>query len=76
MFFLNNGRTKEDGSLLRIHSKNDIIDLIPDYRYCVLLEHQKYNLTHEVTMNLSDNIRYSIYSPFTIKDYEEKLYDD
>lgn len=73
LFFLNSDRTKEQGSLLKIFNQNGDIEIVPSHEYCVILEHQKYNLIHEVTLNLSDDVRYSIYSPFTIKDYEEKL---
>jgi hypothetical protein len=73
LFFLNGDRTQEQGSLLKVYKQNETIDILPNYEYCIALEHQKYNLTHEVTKNLSDDVRYSIYSPFTIKDYEEKL---
>jgi Rps23 Pro-64 3,4-dihydroxylase Tpa1-like proline 4-hydroxylase len=73
LFFLNNNRTIGDGSILKLYSENNVIDIIPDYKKCVLIEHQKYNYTHEVTENLSNNVRYSIYSPFTINDYNLKL---
>lgn len=73
LFFLNEDRTKEQGSLLKLYKESETIDIIPNFEYCIVLEHQKYNLIHEVTTNLSDDVRYSIYSPFTIKDYEEKL---
>jgi Rps23 Pro-64 3,4-dihydroxylase Tpa1-like proline 4-hydroxylase len=73
LFFLNSGRTIDQGSLLKLYTDNDIIDIIPNFKKCILLEHQNYNYTHEVTYNLVDDVRYSIYSPFTIKDYNEKL---
>lgn len=73
LFFLNNKRTIEDGSILKLYTNNDIIDVVPDFRKCILIEHQKYNYTHEVTKNISNNVRYSIYSPFTINDYNIKL---
>lgn len=76
LFFLNDNRVEEQGSLLKLYTENEIVNVIPDYRYCILLEHQKHNLIHEVSVNLSDDVRYSIYSPFTIKDYDEKLYGD
>ena len=76
LFFLNYNRVEEQGSLLKLYTENGIVNVIPDYKYCILLEHQKHNLTHEVSVNLSDDVRYSIYSPFTIKDYDEKLYGD
>ena len=73
LFFLNDKRTTEDGSILKLYTNDGIIDVIPDFRKCVLIEHQKYNYTHEVTKNVSNNVRYSIYSPFTINDYNIKL---
>ena len=73
LFFLNDNRTTEDGSILKLYTNDGIIDVIPDFRKCILIEHQKYNYTHEVTKNLSNNVRYSIYSPFTINDYNIKL---
>ena len=75
LFFLNSDRTVDQGSILKIYTEDDIVDLVPNFKKCVLLEHQKYNYTHEVTHNLVDDVRYSIYSPFTIKDYNEKLED-
>lgn len=76
LFFLNGDRTKEQGSLLKLYDNDVEIEIIPDYRHCVMIEHQNHNLVHEVTLNLSDDVRYSIYSPFTIKDYNEKLIHD
>lgn len=73
LFFLNSDRTREQGSLLKLYKQEGDLEILPSNEYCVILEHQKYNLVHEVTQNLSDDIRYSIYSPFTVKDYEEKL---
>lgn len=73
LFFLNADRTIEQGSLLKLYTKDGIIDFVPNFKKCVLIEHQNYNYVHEVTCNLVDDVRYSIYSPFTIKDYEEKL---
>jgi len=73
LFFLNGDRTEEQGSLLRFFKEDEIISIIPNYKHCVIIEHQKHNLIHDVTLNLVDDLRYSIYSPFTIKDYQEKL---
>lgn len=73
LFFLNNNRTSEDGSILKLYTNDGTIDVVPDFRKCILLEHQKYNCTHEVTKNISNDVRYSIYSPFTINDYNLKL---
>jgi Rps23 Pro-64 3,4-dihydroxylase Tpa1-like proline 4-hydroxylase len=75
LFFLNDNRDINDGSILKLYSENGIIDIVPDYKKCILIEHQKYNYTHEVTKNVSNNVRYSIYSPFTINDYNLKLMD-
>jgi Rps23 Pro-64 3,4-dihydroxylase Tpa1-like proline 4-hydroxylase len=73
LFFLNDKRSYDDGSILKLYTNNGIIDFLPDFRKCILIEHQKYNYTHEVTKNISNNVRYSIYSPFTINDYNLKL---
>lgn len=73
LFFLNDDRVENQGSLLKIFDDKEEITIIPNYKYCIILEHQKHNLTHEVTLNLVDDVRYSIYSPFTIKDYYQKL---
>ena len=75
LFFLNDNRTYDDGSLLKLYTNDGIVDIIPDFKKCILIEHQKYNYTHEVTKNTSNNVRYSIYSPFTINDYNLKLMD-
>ena len=73
LFFLNSDRDISQGSLLKLYIKDGIIDFVPDFKKCVLIEHQNNNYVHEVTHNLVDDVRYSIYSPFTIKDYNEKL---
>ena len=73
LFFLNGDRTEEQGSLLRLFKQDDIVNVVPNYKNCIIIEHQKHNLTHDVTLNLVDDVRYSIYCPFTIKDYQEKL---
>jgi Rps23 Pro-64 3,4-dihydroxylase Tpa1-like proline 4-hydroxylase len=73
LFFLNDNRTYNDGSILKLYTNNGVVDIIPDFKKCILIEHQKYNYTHEVTKNISSNVRYSIYSPFTINDYNLKL---
>jgi Rps23 Pro-64 3,4-dihydroxylase Tpa1-like proline 4-hydroxylase len=73
IFFLNNDRKIEDGSILKLYTKDGEIEVIPNFKTCVLLEHTNFNYIHEVTKNLSKDIRYSIYSPFTINDYNEKL---
>jgi hypothetical protein len=75
VFFINNDRKFDDGSLLKLYTKNGEIEVLPNFNKCVLIEHQKYNYIHEVTKNLSKDIRYSVYCPFTIKDYKEKLED-
>ena len=73
LFFINNDRKSDDGSILKIYTENDVIELTSDFKRCVLLEHQNYNYVHEVTKNLIDDVRYSVYSPFTINDYNDKL---
>jgi Rps23 Pro-64 3,4-dihydroxylase Tpa1-like proline 4-hydroxylase len=73
LFFLNDNRTYNDGSILKLYTNNGVVDIIPYFKKCILIEHQKYNYTHEVTKNISSNVRYSIYSPFTINDYNLKL---
>jgi len=73
LFFLNSDRTIEQGSILKLYTKDKPLEIISDFKKCILIEHQNYNYIHEVTHNLVDDVRYSIYSPFTIKDYEEKL---
>ncbi len=73
LFFLNKGRKYEDGSLLKIHKENETIDIIPDFNDIVLLDHMKHNYYHEVTENLVDDVRYSLYTPFRLDDYDNKL---
>jgi Rps23 Pro-64 3,4-dihydroxylase Tpa1-like proline 4-hydroxylase len=75
LFFLNSDRTLDQGSILKLYTKDGLIDFISNFKKCVIIEHQNYNYTHEVTHNLVDDVRYSVYSPFTIKDYNEKLED-
>lgn len=73
LFFLNEGRTHNDGSLLKIFTENGVIEIIPNYEQFVVLEHQNFNLPHEVTMNISDKVRYTVYCPFTIDDLNNKM---
>lgn len=73
LFFLNDGRKYDDGSILKIYTKDDIIDVIPNYRKFVVLEHQDFNYVHEVTKNESENVRYTVYNPFTINDLNSKM---
>lgn len=49
------------------------IDIVPDFNTVVLLEGSEKTPLHEVTINLSEKFRYSLYGPFTDKDYETKL---
>jgi Rps23 Pro-64 3,4-dihydroxylase Tpa1-like proline 4-hydroxylase len=65
LFFLNKNRKYEDGSLFVLYDKNNQkIDIIPDYNTIVVLTHSKEtNLEHEVTENLIDDVRLSIYTP-------------
>lgn len=73
LFFLNSDRTLDQGSILKLYTNNEVVELVSNFKKCILIEHQNYNYVHEVTHNLVDDVRYSIYSPFTIKDYNEKL---
>lgn len=73
LFFLNRGRKYEDGSLLKIYTENEVIEVIPDFNDIVLLDHMNYNYYHEVTENLVDDVRYSLYTPFKLDDYNNKL---
>ena len=47
LFFLNKNRKYEDGSILKIYTKNEVIEVIPDYQKFVVLEHQHFNYVHE-----------------------------
>lgn len=76
LFFLNKDRKYEDGSLLKVYKENETVEFIPDFNKIVLLDHMKYNYEHEVTKNLSDNVRYSLYTPFSINDYNNRLKQD
>lgn len=68
LFFLNKNRKYEHGSLLRVYDKNgDILDIVPDYKKIVILNHNHNNLLHEVTENLVDDIRLSLYTPLEEK---------
>ncbi len=73
LFFLNKGRTYEDGSILKVYKENETIEFVPDFNKIILLDHMKYNYYHEVTKNNSDNVRYSLYTPFSIDDYNNRL---
>jgi hypothetical protein len=65
LFFLNKNRKYEDGSLLALYDKNkERIEIVPDYNTILVLNHSKEtNLEHEVTENLVDDIRLSLYTP-------------
>lgn len=76
LFFLNKGRKYEDGSLLKIYTNNGVVDIVPDFNDIVLLDHMNYNYYHEVTENLVDDVRYSLYTPFRLDDYTNKLKQD
>lgn len=76
LFFLNSGRKYEDGSLLKIYTENEVVDVIPDFNDIVLLDHMNYNCRHEVTENLVDGVRYSLYTPFKLDDYNNRLKQD
>jgi Rps23 Pro-64 3,4-dihydroxylase Tpa1-like proline 4-hydroxylase len=76
LFFLNSGRKYEDGSLLKIYTNNEVVDIVPDFNDIVLLDHMNYNYYHEVTENLINDVRYSLYTPFKLDDYNNKLKQD
>ena len=70
LFFINKNWDKGDGSLFKLYDENEtFIEVIPNYENVVIIEHTNFNLIHEVTKNLSDKMRYSIFCPFTINDY-------
>jgi hypothetical protein len=73
LFFLNCDRKYEDGSILKIYTKSEIIEVVPNYENFIVLEHQDFNYVHEVTRNTSEKIRYTVYNPFSINDYKTKL---
>lgn len=73
LFFINSNRKKEDGSLLRLYKNNEIVDILPDFNTIVLLENKVYNYGHEVTENLVDDVRYSLYTPFTDELYNKLI---
>lgn len=71
LFFINKNWDEKNGSLFRMYDEKDnIIDVIPNYENVIVLNHMKYNYVHEVTENISDKIRYSIFSPLSINDLE------
>jgi Rps23 Pro-64 3,4-dihydroxylase Tpa1-like proline 4-hydroxylase len=73
LFFVNKGRKYEDGSLLKIYKESDVIEIVPDFNRIVLLDHMNYNYVHEVSKNLIDDVRYSLYTPFNFDDYDKLL---
>lgn len=73
LFFINSNRTIDDGSLLKIFTDTNIIEIIPDFTKIVILEQKKYNYRHEVTINLSDRVRYSIYTPLNTELYKQYI---
>ena len=73
LFFLNHDWDKDNGSILNLYKNDELIEVIPDYKHCILIEHPNYNYVHEVTKNISELNRYSIYQPFTINDLNEIL---
>lgn len=71
LFFINKNWNEKNGSLFRMYDEKDnIIDIIPNYENVIVLNHLKYNYVHEVTENISDRLRYSIFSPLSINDLE------
>lgn len=74
LFFLNKNRKYEDGSILVVYDKNDKkIEIVPDYNTIIILNHKNNNLLHEVTENLIDDIRLSLYTPFLEKNINLKI---
>lgn len=73
LFFLNTGRTTADGSLLNIYTEDGVVQVVPDISRVVLLEHLEYDYAHEVTENLSEKIRYTMYTPFYAHNYDRLL---
>jgi len=74
LYFLNTGRTKQDGSILKVFTENDVVEIVPDISRVVLLDHANFNYHHEVTENLIENVRYTVYAPFYENNYQ-KLVD-
>ena len=70
LFFVNKNRKYEDGSLLKIYTENEVVDIVPDYNTIILLDHMNYNYVHEVTKNLVDDVSYGLYTPFNFEDYD------
>lgn len=66
LMFLNFGRTKEQGSLTRLLIEDDVIEIVPDISQVLVLESDKFDYIHDVTENLSEDIRYTIYAPIEI----------
>lgn len=73
LFFVNKGRKYEDGSLLKIYKESEVIEIVPDFNKIVLLDHMNYNYVHEVTKNVIDDVRYSLYTPFNFEDYDKLM---
>jgi Rps23 Pro-64 3,4-dihydroxylase Tpa1-like proline 4-hydroxylase len=65
LFFLNRNRKYEDGSLFVLYDKNKKkIEIVPDYNTILILNHSsETNLLHEVSENLIDDVRLSLYTP-------------
>jgi Rps23 Pro-64 3,4-dihydroxylase Tpa1-like proline 4-hydroxylase len=73
LFFLSADRKYDEGSILKIYTKDDVIEVIPDFMKFVVLEHQSFNYVHEVTKNESENVRYTVYNPFNLNDLKTKF---
>jgi hypothetical protein len=71
LFFVNKNWNRDEGSLFRLYNEDSVIEVIPNYENVVILEHINFNLTHEVTKNISNKMRYSVFCPFTINDYNQ-----
>lgn len=73
LFYLNHDWKKEYGSITRFFEEDQIVEFIPDYRKIVIIETMKNNVYHDVTENISDKIRLSLYRPFNLSHYENGL---
>jgi hypothetical protein len=71
LFFVNKNWNRDEGSLFRLYNEDSVIEVIPNYENVVILEHINFNLIHEVTKNISNKMRYSVFCPFTINDYNQ-----
>jgi len=73
LFFLCENRTKEDGSVLRLHTPEGLVEIVPDLNTVVVLEQNQIDVPHDVTENLSDAVRYTLYCNFTKRIYDKLM---